>query len=228
MTRFIAALIFVLLTLISSTALAEEAMTMFGIDISGTSTFLVDQNSANAAGAFVERYIAGLEAPHALALVSVGDEGLARRTINIRATVTKHRATSPRRLAPQFGGHVRSLPRLFAEGKIPAQNTTSLIAFFQSLEPVCKRGNATAIVFSDGLEWSAAVDGRAFAAGKIGLPKPATAFLKGCDVQLLGVGQVKEGLEAGGLAERLIPVWRDYLTEAGADTVTVIGSGFTY
>jgi len=206
----------------------EPSRTVFGVDVSGTSTFLVDQNSADAAGAFVERYIAALDAPHELTMVSVGDDGLARRIIDIQANVTKNRASSTKRLAPQFGGYFRSLPGLFNAGKIAVQGTTSLIGFFQSLEPVCAAGSATVIVFSDGLEWSAVVDGRAFAAGEVALPKPEHSFLKGCDVRLLGVGQVKNGLESGGLAARLIPLWRAYLTDAGAETVTVVGSGFAY
>ena len=83
-------------------------------------------------------------------------------------------------------------------------------------------------MFSDGLEWSSIVDGRAFAAGKVTLPEPGGTFLKGCHVQLLGVGQAKHDLDSDRLATRLVPQWRDFLTEAGAETVTVIGSGFTY
>lgn len=209
---------------------AEETppRTVIGADTSGTSTFLVDQLSADAAGAFVENYIRGLGHPHLLRLVSVGDAGLARRIIDVRATVTNRRASSARRLAPEFGGHLRSLPELVKRGVIAPQNTTSLIEFFHSLENVCAQGNATAIVFSDGLEWSSVVDGRAFAAGKVGLPKPERAFLAGCHIKLLGVGQVKTEFESGGLAERLIPLWRDYLSAAGADPVVVIGSGFSF
>lgn len=83
-------------------------------------------------------------------------------------------------------------------------------------------------MFSDGLEWSSAVDGRAFAAGKVSLPKPDSAFLTGCSVQLLGLGEVKATLDGDGLAARLIPQWRAFLTEAGAESVTVVGSGFAF
>lgn len=229
MTRFVFALTLVFLLLIVASANAEEPpRTVFGVDISGTSTFLVDQSSADAAGAFVERYVTALDAPHLLNMISVGDEGLAKRAIDIRATVTKYRASNARRLAPQFGGYFRSLPGLFNAGKLEAQGTTSLISFFESMESICKRGNATIVVFSDGLEWSAAVDGRAFAAGTVTLPKPGRPFLKGCAVQLLGVGQVRTGLDSGGLAARLIPQWRTFLTDAGAGTVSVIDSGFAY
>ncbi|MCB1470706.1 MAG: hypothetical protein KDK08_26945 [Rhizobiaceae bacterium] len=210
-------------------AAAEEMpRTLLGVDVSGTSTFLVDRTSANAAGSYVEKYISGLDHPHELTMISVGDAGLARRLIEIRAMITARRASSARRVAPQFGGYFRSLPDHVKRGTISPQNTTSLIDFFHSLEPFCKAGNATAILFSDGLEWSATVDGRAFAAGKIGLPKPSTAFLEGCEVRLLGVGQVKSEMESGGLATRLVPQWRDYLRAAGADPVVVVGSGFSY
>jgi len=214
---------------VAAPVVAEETSprTVIGVDISGTSTFLVDQTSADAAGALVENYIKGLGHPHRLRLISVGDAGLGRRAIDVSATVTNRRASSARRLAPEFGGHLRSLPALVERGVLVPQNTTSLIEFLRSLESICAGGNATAIIFSDGLEWSSVVDGRAFAAGKIGLPKPERPFLAGCHVKLLGVGQVKSELESGGLAERLIPLWRDYLSAAGADPVVVIGSGFS-
>lgn len=229
MTRILTALCFIFVFLTAIPAMAQEMLrTIFGLDVSGSSTFLVDQTSADAAGAFVENYISVLKPPHTLTMTSVGDAGLARRTIDIRATVTQNRASSSKKLAPQFGGYFRALPSLVDAGKIAPQNTTSLIAFFQSLEPVCAAGNTTVVVFSDGLEWSAAVDGRALAAGKIGLPKPEGAFLKGCHVKLLGVGQVKSALDGDGLAARLIPQWRTYLTEAGANPVTIIGSGFSF
>jgi hypothetical protein len=229
MTRFLTALSLVSFMTVAAPAEAQETpRTIFGVDVSGSSTFLVDQTSAEAAGAFVENYIAALDAPHALTMTSVGDAGLARRLIDIRATVTNTRASSAKKLAPQFGGYFRALPGLVERGKIAAQDTTSLMAFFQSLEPVCAAGDATVVVFSDGLEWSAAVDGRALATGKTSLPKPDRAFLKGCHVKLLGVGQVKSALDGDGLAERLIPQWLAYLTAAGAEPVTVIGGGFSF
>lgn len=229
MSRLLTALSLCSILNVASPAVAQETpRTIFGVDVSGSSTFLVDQNSADAAGAFVEKYIAALAPPHALIMTSVGDAGLARRSIDIRAIVTKSRASSARKLASQFGGYFRSLPGLVERGKIAAQDTTSLIAFFHSLEPVCAAGDATVLVFSDGLEWSATVDGRALAAGKKALPKPESAFLKGCQVKLLGVGQLKSAFDGDGLAERLIPQWRAYLTAAGAEPVTVIGSGFSF
>jgi hypothetical protein len=161
-------------------------------------------------------------------MVSVGDAGLGTRIIDIRATVTASRASNARTLAPQFGGYFRSLPSLAQRGDIAAQGTTSLVDFFHSLEPVCSAGNATVILFSDGVEWSSTVDGSAFVAGKATLPKPESAFLKGCAVKLLGVGQVKAGLDSDGLAARLIPQWRAFLSAAGAEPVTVIGSGFAF
>lgn len=229
MTRsYLASIIASIVGLVTPAEAQDNPRTVLGVDVSGTSTFLVDQTSADAAGGFVEKYIGALGAPHDLVMMSVGDDGLARRIIDIRAAVTKNRASSAKRLAPQFGGYFRSLPTLVARGAIAPQDTTSLIAFFQSMEPVCKAGNATVILFSDGLEWSSTVDGRAFAAGTAKLPKPDEAFLRGCSVQLLGVGQVKSSFDADGLAARLIPEWRAYLTESGADSVTVVGSNFAF
>lgn len=228
MNRLLLALSVSFITIASSAVAQETPRTILGVDVSGSSTFLVDQTSADAAGAFVEEYIAALDHPHELAMVSVGDAGLGMRSIDIRATVTASRKSSARKLAPQFGGYFRSLPGLVSRGELAAQGTTSLVDFVRALEPVCAAGNATVVLFSDGVEWSSSIDGRALMAGKVKLPEPGGAFLKGCAVKLLGVGQVKNGLDANGLAERLIPQWRAFLTEAGAEPVTVIGSGFSF
>lgn len=203
-------------------------LSVLAVDISGTSTFLHDPRSAEAAGAWIERYIAGLEAPHDLRMLSLGDAGLAHRKIDVAATVTELRATSAARLAPEFGGYFRSLPQLAADGRIDVQGTSSILAFLHSVEPVCQQGNVTVVLFTDGLEWSSTVDGKAFFEGSVGLPTPDRPFLTGCSVIMNGVGQLKASFSSDGLEERLVPEWRTYLEAAGAASVTVTGSGFAF
>lgn len=205
-----------------------ETRTIFAVDISGTSTFLHDPRSADAAGTWTEQYIAALEAPHGLRMLSLGDAGLAHRQIDVAAKVTELRASSAARLAPEFGGYFRSLPQLVAEGKISVQGTSSILAFLRSVEPVCQQGNATVVLFTDGLEWSSTVDGKAFFEGAVGLPKPDRAFLTGCSIIMNGVGQLKATYSSDGLEERLVPEWRTFLEAAGATSVTVTGSGFAF
>lgn len=213
---------------VASSAQAETPkLTIFGPDTSGSSTFLFDPHSASAAGDYVERHIAALDAPHRLAMVSIGDPGLGQRQIDIRATITQHRATNARALSKQFGDYFRILPQMVREGRIEAQNSTSIVAFFQSLAPVCDQG-ATVILFTDGVEWSAEVDGNAFVAGTTGLPEPTTRFLDGCSIEMHGVGQLKSDLSSAGLEARLVPTWTAYLTTAGADNVRVTGSFFDF
>ncbi|WP_421929763.1 hypothetical protein [Neoaquamicrobium sediminum] len=229
MTRLVAflAIAFVLYSVWRADA-QEAGRTVIGVDVSGSSTFLHDQLSADAAGGFVKSYIAGLDHPHGLTLISVGDAGIGPRIIHIRATVTANRASSARKLAPEFEGYLRSLPSLVRDGKIAEQGTTSLVDFFHSLEPVCAAGNASVILFSDGIEWSSTVDGRDFVTGKIGLPQPDRRFLAGCEIRLLGVGNVRRQMSSGGLEARLVPQWREFLTAAGGEPITVSGSGFAY
>lgn len=214
---------------IAEVAAAETPpLSILAVDISGTSTFLHDPRSAEAAGAWIERYIAGLEAPHDLRMLSLGDAGLAHRQIDVAATVTELRATSAARLAPEFAGYFRSLPQLAADGKIDVQGTSSILAFLHSVEPVCQQGNVTVILFTDGLEWSSTVDGKAFFEGSVGLPTPDRPFLTGCSIIMNGVGQLKASFSSDGLEERLVPEWRTYLEAAGATSVTVTGSGFAF
>ncbi len=214
---------------VAEVAAAETPpLSVLAVDISGTSTFLHDPRSAEAAGAWIERYIAGLEAPHDLRMLSLGDAGLAHRQIDVAATVTELRATSAARLAPEFGGYFRSLPQLTADGKIDVQGTSSILAFLHSVEPVCQQGNVTVVLFTDGLEWSSTVDGKAFFEGSVGLPTPDRPFLTGCSVIMNGVGQLKASFSSDGLEERLVPEWRTFLEAAGATSVTVTGSGFAF
>lgn len=215
---------------VATMANAQEIVTrtITAADISGSSTFLYDPHSANAAGDYIQAFIAGLSHPHQLIMVSVGDVGLGRRQIDIRATVTENRASSAERLGQQFGGYFRALPGLVADDTITPQNTTSIIAFFRSLTRVCAEGNTTVILFSDGVEWSSTVDGQAFVDGSISLPVPAQPFLTGCHVEMHGVGQLKATLNSDGLEERLIPQWEVFLEAAGADAVLVTGSFFNF
>jgi len=213
-------------------AVAADAETpprsIFGVDISGTSTFLHDPRSAEAAGAWVESYVAALAAPHDLRMLSLGDAGLAHRLIDITARVTDKRASSAARLAPEFGGYFRSLPGLVASGQIDVQGTSSILAFFSSLESVCQQGNVTVVLFTDGLEWSFAIDGKAFLEGTVGLAPPERPFLTGCAVIMHGVGQLKSTFSSDGLEARLVPEWRAFLEAAGAAPVTITGSGFAF
>ena len=156
-------------------------------------------------------------------MISVGDVGMANHSISVRATVTNHRASSARRLATHFDGLFRSLPTL----QLTEDKTTSLVEFFQSLEGACASAPTQVIVFTDGIEWSAAVDGRAFVAGKATLPEPKRPFLKGCRVEMHGVGQLRKGSRSDSL-QHVAPQWRSFLEAAGADAVKVTGAFFDF
>lgn len=219
---------------LSSTAPTQAAettigRTIVGVDISGSSTFTTEQHSANEAGRYVSDYVLGLETlPHDLRLVSLGDAGLAQRAIDVRVSVTNRRATSPRRMGPQFGGYLGALPQLIENGQLQADDSTSLLSFLRSLEPVCAAGGSNVILFTDGIEWSEEVQGRGFLDGRVDLPAPSRPFLEGCTVEMHGVRQLRADQNAAGLEERLIPIWQDWLHAAGADEVRVTGSFFNF
>lgn len=210
----------------ATSAISQEAInrTILGVDKSGSSTFLYERHSADAAANYVYDYITDLTPPHDLLMISVGDTGMAERDIHIRASVAERRASSPRRMAEQFGGYFRALPQLISEGAIAPDDTTSLVEFFQSLEDICSEAPTRIILFSDAVEWSTTVDGRAFLNGTASLPTPSSSFLSGCHVEIHGVGQLREGLASDGLERRLKPIWRSWLTEAGAESVRLTGS----
>lgn len=211
-------------------SLAQEPSprTIMAVDTSGSSTFLYDQSSADAAGNYVQGYITGLSHPHDLLMISLGDPGMGKRAIDIRASLTNRRASSADVLAGQFASFFRALPSLAARGQIKEQGTTSLVSFFQSLESVCAAGNATILVFTDGWEWSATIDGRAFGSGAATLPRPDGPFLSGCRIEMLGVGQVRSTGSSDGLEQLFSGQWRTFLEAAGADSVTVSGGFFGF
>lgn len=228
MTNYFKAIATALISMSLTNASLADGRTIIGVDISGSSTFTSESHSAAEAGRYVQSYVAGLDTPHDLRLVSLGDAGLAQRSIDVRVELTNRRATKPARMAAQFGGYVSSLPQLVESGQLQADGTTSLLSFLRSLAPVCAAGNSAIILFTDGIEWSQEVQGRGFIDGRVGLPKPKRAFLQGCSVEMHGVGQLKADQNAAGLEERLVPIWRDWLTEAGADDVKVTGSFFNF
>lgn len=202
--------------------------TIIGVDISGSSTFTSEQHSAAEAGRYVSEYVLGLETPHDLRLVSLGNAGLAQRAIDVRVTLTNRRATKPRRMGPEFGGYLAALPSLMESGQLQPDDSTSLLSFLRSLEPVCKAGDSTIMLFTDGIEWSDEVQGRGFLDGHIDLPAPSHPFLDGCSVEMHGIGQLRADQNAAGLEERLIPIWESWLADAGADSVKVTGSFFNF
>lgn len=95
------------------------------------------------------------------------------------------------------------------------------------MEPICAAGNTRLILFTDAVEYSHEVDGKALISGRAHLPKPSRPMLKGCHVEMHGIGQLKSSLKPGSLERRLIPLWRDWLTTAGASSVRVTGSFFS-
>jgi len=216
--------------MVASNVAAQDGVTatMFPVDISGSVGHLFDQIIADETAEYVERYIAGLDHPHRLWMLSFGEPGLAHRVINIRATVTDRRASNARTLSAQFGAYFRALPGLVQDGDLTPQNTTSIIEFLHAIEPVCARGGTRVVMFTDGVEWSSTVDGPALMSGSVSLPMPTEEFLSGCHIEMLGVGQVKGTMSSEGLAGRLIPQWEAFLDAAGADSVLVTGSFFNF
>lgn len=224
------ALVSLVLIACATSALAQEAVTrtIIAPDKSGSSTFLYEEASADAMAQYAHDYIAGLTPPHSLLVLAVGDEGLAARDIQVRAEITNRRSGRPDRIAPQIAQILGSLPSLVKSGQLEADDTTSLVAFFNALEPVCAEMPTRVILFTDGVEWSAQTDGRAFLQGQADLPAPTRPFLSGCHVEMHGIGQLKADMDSSGLEARLIPIWRDWLTAAGASSVRVTGSFFIF
>ena len=104
------------------------------------------------AGYYVQSYIGGInELPHDLMLVSLGDAGLAQRSIDVRVTLTNRCATKPRRMGTQFDGYLTALPQLMESGQLQADESTSLVSFLRSVGPICAAGKSKIILFTDGI-----------------------------------------------------------------------------
>lgn len=206
-------------------AAGNAPLTVFAVDISLSSPFLSKEGAAGKFADYARSIIRQLQPGHELHITTLGIPGF-ETEINLKARVGNESRTKARVLADGAAMVIGSIPDRFNAGEFAGQDFTSIVDFFESYDPYdCKARPVHLIVATDGVEWTPTFDGREFAAGKLSLPKPATAFLEGCRVTMVGVG-ADLSVASDRLYSRLQPQWEAYLMAAGAVEVTIAGTRF--
>ncbi len=210
------------IALLSGSTLTANAnpseMVVFAFDMSDSAPVAIDANVANSTGNYVQSYIEGMRPGDEVKIRTLGTAGVVAQQIYINVSLGKNANTRPRRIAPQIGNLVRSLPQLVEQGQISIQNRTNIIGFLEAIGSSldCQKTPTTIVLFSDGIEWSTQVRGDDLLSGNQNLPTPSGEILKGCEVEMRGLGQQNSGLVTD---SRWFPLlksqWSKFFTVAG-------------
>lgn len=204
--------------LITTPAYAREVK-IIGIDISDSVPITINQNIALAAGDLIERMVAVMQPGDEVKLRSIGTAGISVEQINLSVTVGRKARERADRLAPQIGNVIRSLPDRVEAGHIQVQTSTNIIGFVETIAAPsldCESEPGTLVLFTDGIEWSPQVLGRDLLAGDADLPAPSGQILKGCTVEMYGVGQQASSLGTDSRWFLLLrDQWRTFFEAAG-------------
>jgi len=210
------------IALLSGSALTANAnpseMVVFAFDMSDSAPVAIDPNVANSAGNYVQSYIQRMNPGDRIKIRTLGTAGVVAQQVYINVSLGKNANTRPRRIAPQIGNLVRSLPELVRRGEISIQNRTNIIGFLEALGSSldCQKTPTTIVIFSDGIEWSTQVRGDDLLSGNQNLPAPSGQVLKACEVEIRGLGQQNSGLVTD---SRWFPLlksqWTKFFTSAG-------------
>ncbi len=197
---------------------ALEKLVVFVFDISDSAPVAVDQNIARSAGNTVEAIVANLDPGDRVKLRSLGAAGVAALQINVNVTLGRKARVRPDRIAPAIGALVRSFPMRVRRGDLKIQVRTNIIGFVEAMAPSldCENSANRIVIFSDGVEWSTLVNGKELVTGKADLPPPSGPILKGCIVEMRGLGQQTNKL---GTDSRWFPLlrrqWARFFQAAG-------------
>ena len=196
----------------------QPKMALFVFDMSDSAPVAINLNVARSTGNYVQSFISGMKPGDTIKIRTLGTAGIAAQQLYINAKLGKKANNRPRRIAPQIGNLVRSLPQRVKRGEIKIQHRTNIVGFLEALGPSldCQKVLTTIVIFSDGIEWSTQVRGDDLLSGKKGLPAPSGAILRGCIVEMRGLGQqnIKMGTDS-----RWFPLlhtqWTKFFTAAG-------------
>ena len=185
----------------------EPALYVAAFDMSDSYLVAVHDRSAQAAGAVVADDIAALSVGDAVWLRSFGLAGVMDREINVTVTLGSRVQERPRRIAPEIGNLIASIPERVRGGQLTVQNRTNIIGFLDAIGASldCRTRPTTLVLFTDGIEWSTQVRGDELLAGTASLPAPSGRFLEGCHVEMRGLGQVSDTTTDS----RWFPILRD-------------------
>ncbi len=202
---------------------ASGKLIVTGLDNSDSYPLFINAAVARSAGNTVQRLVEQLKPGDRVKVLSFGLAGVATRLIDIEVEIGRKARARPRRVAGTLGAMVRSLPGRVGRGEIQVQSRTNIIGFIEAIAPSlnCEMTPTRIVLFSDGIEWSSQIKGDDLLASRVSLPSPSGMILKGCAVEMRGLGQQTAEL---GTDSRWFPLlraqWTAFFKKAGAASFT--------
>ncbi|CAA0099535.1 Uncharacterised protein [Halioglobus japonicus] len=186
---------------------------VIGADVSASVALVSSQDYADAVAQQVYRKVITMEYGDRVVLKTLGDGGIQHvKGQSLQIT----RQMPPQRAASQVAAAIRDFPN-----RGQSESSTNVLGFLENNRFDCTSEGAAVWLLTDAIEQSAEVSGNALLQGKP-LPAPFAQTLEGCEVVMIGVGR----LAGGGTLPRsqlqaLKTAWTDWLTLAGATTITL-------
>lgn len=193
---------------------AGERHVRVEIDLSRSALISSSDAFAEAAAVWIRDNLGPLESGSEVVVETFGAYGFEQNSTREVLRVTRRR--NGHRVAGTAASIVASIPQLVREGTLAAADSTNLIGQLEDLAPVlrCDARPVHVVVVTDALEASPAVDPRRLAAGQARLPAPRPGLMDGCDVTLLGLGQMRAGTSRA-VSNTLEAAWRQWMEAAG-------------
>mgnify|MGYP006273435687 FL=1 len=197
---------------------ADPRTVIIAIDVSKSNAAISDEVFAERAARYIKQPISELGRFDTVRVRTFGDYGMQANPLRLDLDVS--RRTPASKIAETAETLIKSLPSLVASGRLQAANTTQISAFLadEARTLSCWKRNTTIYLLSDGIEASAQTDPDRLRAGQAALPSPKEGVLKGCTIQMLGIGETASGANPV-QTQALINAWSEWAEKAGAHFV---------
>lgn len=200
--------------ILAGTASAKEWL--ISLDLSSSTLLTNDREYAQRAGTYARQKLAekGFSMGDRLRVRSLGEFGAGA---NVKIDARASRKYRPDKLLGDIEYLIGSVPALIEKnaGKFKVHNQTNILGHLRSEAYTldCSTGGGV-ILLSDALESSEYVRASDLANGRTGLPEPKDPFLSGCDLIIIGIGQLSNSA-SGKVTDRLVVAWKDWSQKAG-------------
>lgn len=189
---------------------------MVSVDISSSTLMTSNKQYALRAGQYVRARLkdSGFGMGDQIRIRSLGEFG---DKDAVKFDLTASKKYRPEKILVDIEFLIVSVPALIEKnaGAFKVHGQTNILAHLrtESYTLDCSSGGGV-ILISDALESSDYISATELANGQKGLPAPDGEFLAGCDLILVGIGQLANN-PSGKITERLIQAWGDWSTKAG-------------
>lgn len=195
--------------LTASTLAQVHAKTLhIAVDVSASNPMISNEPFAKIIAKRVSQQILALPMGDYVSLRTFGHLKLDNlQQFDVRLT----RKAKPERVAKAISKFLISIPN----GGVEPQKSTEILAQLEWAEYKCSDRD-TILIITDGIEASSQVSPQKLVDGKVKLPLPDDAYLKGCSVTMLGIGKATNGSWPSVNVKNLVRAWKSYMKAAGA------------